>query len=163
MNLKFKVLVVCMFVWTHVLSIFNCVFNKILYTVLEKCPDVVIPDMSKKKHPFEIVMACIEGNEEITKKAILFASQKWDKSFCSKGGVDFHELGKVLNASFIWVAYILKNGPDPDDEITNKAKKIYSLSVDLKRNIVKKYEVGRDTPSTRIDKQDILFHQCPLP
>lgn len=163
MNLKFKALVVCVYVWTHVLSLMTYIFNKVLHMIIEKCPDATIPDMSNKEHPFDIIAAYAGENKEITKKAILFISRKWDESFCDKGGVDFHEFGKILNATFIWIAYVLKKKDIEDDEISKNIKKIYTMSIDLKRNIVKKYEVTKETPSRLVDSREILFHRCPIP
>lgn len=145
----------------------NRVFNMFLHTIIRKCPDALIPDTSDKNHPFKILMAFAEDGENITQKIILYVSKKLDiNSDTGKSHIDLHDFGNIVGASFLWIAYVLKNDKVDevlDSDVAHEVKKIYSMSVDLKNNIVKKYKISKNASRTFLSEDEILFHQCPMP
>jgi len=166
-DLRFKAVLVLTYVWATVLGYLNTVFKTLLRYILQNSSDTMTPVIGNKKHPLKILMAGMEGNKIITNKVRLYMQNKWDTEFCNgEGGANFHELGEILNASFLWISYVLS-----DEEIlrlgktlNKKTNKVYSVAINLKSSIMQTYErEASKLESALTGNEEILFRQCPLP
>lgn len=166
-DLRFKAIVALTYLWATVMGYVNIVFKNLLRFVLQNFSEPLTPVVGTREHPFKILMAGMEGNKIITNKVKLYLKNKWEKDFCDgKGGANLHELGNILGASFLWISYVLSDEEilELGQSINKKTNKIYSISVNLKTNIIKKFEreLGAKQ-SNPMGNEEILFHQTPLP